>query len=93
MDQGKSGKVQDVRLQNRKLMDITGVSQVESFDSEEFLLDTSCGPLAVRGHNLHMKNLSLEQGLVTIEGTIDAFVYLDGKAASKSKGLLGKLFR
>ncbi|MEK0317715.1 sporulation protein YabP [Cohnella sp. 56] len=93
MDQGKSGKMQDVRLQSRKIMDITGVSQVESFDSEEFLLDTVCGALAVRGHNLHMKNLSLEQGLVTIEGSIDAFIYLDGKGSSKSKGLLGKLFR
>ncbi|MCC3377468.1 sporulation protein YabP [Cohnella sp. REN36] len=93
MDQGKSGKRQEIRMQNRKLMDITGVSNVESFDNEEFLLDTECGFLAVRGQNLHMKNLSLEQGLVSIEGYINSLVYLDGNTGGKSKGLFGKLFK
>lgn len=93
MDQGKSGKRQEIRMQNRKLMDITGVSNVESFDNEEFLLDTECGYLAVRGQNLHMKNLSLEQGLVSIEGYINSLVYLDGNTGGKSKGLFGKLFK
>ncbi|WP_051318108.1 sporulation protein YabP [Cohnella thermotolerans] len=78
---------------NRKVMDISGVSNVESFDNEEFLLETECGFLAVRGQNLHMKNLSLEQGMVTIEGLVHSLVYLDGSAAAKSKGLFGKLFK
>ncbi|MBB6669570.1 sporulation protein YabP [Cohnella nanjingensis] len=93
MDQGKSGKRQEIRMQNRKVMDITGVSNVESFDNEEFLLDTECGFLAVRGQNLHMKNLSLEQGLVSIEGYINSLVYMDGNTGGKSKGLFGKLFK
>ncbi|MGG1313962.1 MULTISPECIES: sporulation protein YabP [Cohnella] len=94
MDQGKGAKRQEVRMLNRKLMDITGVLNVESFDNEEFLLETECGYLTIRGQNLHMKNLSLEQGLVTIEGLIHSFVYLDGASAgSKSKGLFGKLFK
>jgi len=94
MDQGKSGKRQEIHMLNRKVMDISGVNNVESFDNEEFLLETECGYLAVRGQNLHMKNLSLEQGLVTIEGLVHSLVYLDGSAsAGKSKGLLGKLFK
>jgi hypothetical protein len=40
-----------------------------------------------------MKNLSLEQGLVAIEGTVHSLVYLDGAGPGKSKGLFGKLFK
>ena len=94
MDQGRSAKRQEIHMVNRKVMDITGVNNVESFDNEEFLLETELGYLTVRGQNLHMKNLSLEQGMVTIEGLIHSIVYLDGNgAAAKSKGLFGKLFK
>jgi sporulation protein YabP len=93
MEHGKGAKHQEIRMLNRKSLEITGVSNVESFDNEEFLLITECGFLAVRGQNLHMKNLSLEQGLVAIEGTVHSLVYLDGAAAGKSKGLFGKLFK
>ena len=33
----------------RKLLDLTGVPNVESFDSEEFLLQTELGHLTIRG--------------------------------------------
>jgi hypothetical protein len=35
----------------------------------------------------------LEQGLVSIEGTIHSLIYLDGNTGSKSKGLFGKMFK
>lgn len=94
VEHGKGQKTQDVKLFNRKLLELTGVVNVESFDSEEFLLETVLGYLTVTGQNLHMKHLSLEQGLAAIEGTIHSLAYLDGTApASKSKGLFGKLFK
>ncbi|WP_372633215.1 sporulation protein YabP [Cohnella sp.] len=94
MEHAKGNKHQEIRMLNRKTLDITGVSNVDSFDNEEFLLETECGYLTVRGQNLHMKNLSLDQGLVSIEGTIHSLVYLDGSTAgTKSKGLFGKLFK
>lgn len=86
-------KRQEIKMLNRKVMEITGVKNVESFDSEEFLLETELGFLTVRGQNLHMKHLSLEQGLVAIEGLIHTIAYLDGSAADKSKGFFGKLFK
>ena len=93
MEHVKGAKHQEVRMLNRKSLDISGVSNVESFDNEEFLLETECGFLTVRGQNLHMKNLSLDQGLVSIEGAIHSLVYLDGNTGNKSKGLFGKLFK
>lgn len=87
------GKHQEIRLFQRKLLEITGVLNVESFDSEEFLLQTELGHLTIRGQNLHIKNLNLEQGLVSIEGIVNSLSYLDPGSHSGGKGLLGKLFR
>ncbi|MCX7773755.1 MAG: sporulation protein YabP [Clostridia bacterium] len=92
LEQGKV-KRQEVKMLNRKVLEITGVMNVESFDSEEFLLETECGFLTITGQNLHIKNLNLEQGLVAIEGLVNQLVYLDANSQSKSKGLLGKLFK
>ena len=86
-------KRHEIKMLNRKILEISGVANVESFDSEEFLLETECGFLTIRGSGLHMKNLNLEQGMVAIEGSIDDLVYLDGGAHGKSKGFLGKLFK
>ncbi len=86
-------KRHEMKMMNRKLLEITGVLKVESFDSEQFLLETEFGALRIRGSNLHMNNLSLEQKLVVIEGMVDVIQYLDGSAGSKSKGFVGKLFK
>ncbi|SDI12277.1 sporulation protein YabP [Alteribacillus persepolensis] len=83
----------EVILKGRKSLDITGVKEVESFDNEEFLLETTLGFLSVRGHNLHIKNLDVHEGIISIEGKVDDLVYVDQTTGSKSKGLLGKLFK
>jgi len=92
MDQGKP-KRQEVKLLNRKELEITGVKSVESFDSEAFMLATECGLLHIRGQNLHIKHLSLEQGFVAIDGSVHSLEYLDGGMPHKSKSLFGKLFK
>ncbi|MFC5452642.1 sporulation protein YabP [Paenibacillus aestuarii] len=86
-------KRQEIKMLNRKLLEISGVLNVESFDSEEFLLETEMGFLMIKGQNLHIKNLSLEQGLVAIEGLVSELAYVDGNSPEKSKGFLGKLFK
>lgn len=92
MEQRKP-KRQEIKMLNRKLLEISGVMKVESFDSEEFLLETECGYLQINGENLHIKNLSLEQGLVAIEGMVRSMAYLDAGSHQKTKGFLGKIFK
>lgn len=84
---------QEIKMMNRKALEISGVSSVESFDSEEFLLETEAGFLAIRGQNLHIKNLSLEQGLVAIEGLVNSMTYLDASQQKTNKSFFGKLFK
>ncbi|WP_078378381.1 sporulation protein YabP [Sutcliffiella halmapala] len=84
---------QDIVMRSRRLLDITGVKQVESFDNEEFLLETVMGFLSVRGQNLQMKNLDVEKGVVSIKGKITEIIYLDDQQAEKAKGFFSKLFK
>jgi len=86
-------KRQEIKVFNRKMTEITGAINVESFDSEQFLLETECGFLKIKGQNLHIKNLSLDQGIVAIEGTINELAYFDMNGQGKTKGLLGMLFK
>lgn len=92
---GSKGSVQehDVIMKGRRLLDITGVKQVESFDNEEFLLETVMGFLAIKGENLQMKNLDVDKGIVSIKGKIYDLVYIDEHQGDKAKGFFSKLFR
>ncbi|MBB6451549.1 sporulation protein YabP [Geomicrobium halophilum] len=85
--------VHDIVMKGRKTLEISGVKEVESFDSQEFLLETVMGYLSVRGRDLHMRNLNVEEGLVSIEGKIDDLIYVDEHNSGKPKGFIGKLFK
>lgn len=82
-----------VKMTNRRLLEIDGVKEVDSFDSEEFLLQTVMGYLVIRGDNLQMKNLDVESGHVSIKGKVYELSYLDEQHGDKAKGLFSKLFK
>ncbi|TLS34981.1 sporulation protein YabP [Pseudalkalibacillus caeni] len=93
MNQGKKAPDHDIVMRGRKSVEITGVKQVDSFDNEEFLLETVMGFLAIRGQHLKMKNLNVEQGHVSIEGKIIDMCYLEHQDGEKAKGFFSKLFK
>ncbi|NLC11172.1 MAG: sporulation protein YabP [Firmicutes bacterium] len=81
-------------IENREKMDITGVLNVDSFDDEEIILETQQGLLAIRGEELHIKNLNLEQGELNVEGLIMELAYSEERSIKHGgRGLLGRLFR
>lgn len=83
----------EVKLTNRKNIEISGVKEVDSFDNEEFLLETVQGYLIIRGQNLQLKNLDVSSGNVTIKGRIYELSYIDEVSGEKAKGFFSKLFR
>lgn len=87
------GPEHDITMRGRRVLEISGVKQVESFDNEEFLLETVMGYLVIRGQNLQMKNLDVDKGVVSIKGKIYDLVYLDDQHSEKAKGFFSKLFR
>ncbi|WP_068675820.1 sporulation protein YabP [Oceanobacillus sp. Castelsardo] len=82
-----------LKLNQRRNLEITGVKEVDSFDNEEFLLETVMGYLIVRGQNLQLKNLDVQEGVVAIKGKIYELSYVDDQGQEKAKGFFSKLFR
>ena len=62
-------------LKDRKVLTMTGVTEVISFDDSTVLLHTQLGALQIHGQQLQLKNLSLEGGQVAVEGSISALIY------------------
>ncbi len=79
-----------LNLDQRSVLKITAVEEVISFD--ETLISLSLGEtvLNVSGDGLSIKNLSIEQGEVTVTGRVDAVVYYDDNPRRKKFGLFGR---
>ena len=83
-----------ITVTERKNIVITGVKKVESFDNEEFIIDTTLGFLNVKGNNLEIVKLDTYQGTISIKGKIDSILYIDGKESNtKEESFLSKLFK
>ena len=83
-----------ISLTERKNIMITGVKKIESFDNEEFLMDTTLGFLKVKGEGLEIIKLDTYQGNVSIKGRVDSLVYTDNvNQKVKEESFIGKLFK
>lgn len=88
-------KKHSVSLLSRESMEIRGVTDVISFDEENVTLSTVCGTMEIDGSSLHIHVLSMEEGIVTLDGRIDALTYFESQGEEKGtkNGFFGKLFR
>ena len=85
-------KKSTLTLQNRKTLSLDGVSDVLSFDESTVLLKTALGTLTVEGSGLHILQLDLESGRVTVEGSVSALLYSDKSAGGKG-GFFSRMVR
>ena len=91
MDEKKFKMPHNLVMEDRRALSITGVSDVDSFDEGTIIVFTDLGELTVRGSDLHIRNLNIEAGEVSLEGNISALSYADN--AVKQTGFFGKVFR
>lgn len=78
----------------RKNILITGVKKVDSFDKEEFLVETIMGYLVLKGDELELVKLDTLAGSVTIKGYVSSFDYIeDNKKNSKETSIITRLFK
>ena len=70
-------------VQERKNIALTGVVKIDSFDKEEFLLETSLGTMNIKGENLEVVRLDTYQGNLTIKGTINSITYIEVNGKDK----------
>ena len=53
-----------ISISERKSIVVSGVKKIESFDNEEFLMDTTLGFLVIKGEDLKIIKLDKYQGNV-----------------------------
>lgn len=88
-----NGMLQNVILENREKLSISGVSDVLSFDDQIVILETQLGLLTVKGENLRINKLSLDTEEVIIDGEIYNLGYSEKDNIQKSGGIFNKIFR
>lgn len=83
-----------INISERKSISITGVKKIESFDNEEFLMDTTMGYLVIKGEELEIIKLDTYQGNVNIKGRVNSICYLDNnKVKEKENSVFNRLFK
>lgn len=85
--------IQNIILENRGKLKITGVKDVFSFDDLMVILDTELGMLTIKGENLRINKLSLDTTEVAIDGTINSLNYSEKTTKKTSGSVWGKLFK
>lgn len=87
-------KSQNLILEDREKLNISGVEHVESFNEEQIVVDTIRGSLIIKGESLNISKLNLEDGNVKIEGMFESLIYSNKSASdSKGNGFLSKIFK
>lgn len=79
-------------LQDRQMLELSGVTDVDSFDENEISLYTTLGEMVIRGKGLHVNAMNVDTGDMQIDGDIHSVVYGD-KDRKKKPSLWGKLIR
>lgn len=89
-----SNKSQNIILEDRSKLSISGVEQVANFNETVITLETIRGGVNIKGEELNISNLNLEEGKVTIDGMISAISYSNKEnLTGKNGGFLGKMFK
>ena len=82
-----------ISITERQNIQISGITKIDSFDNEEFLLETSAGPLGIKGKDLERIKLDTYEGTIMIKGVVDAFSYFDTGKSKKENSIITKLFK
>ena len=88
-----SNIIQNIVLENRKKLSISGVNDVLSFDDQVVIVDTELGLLTVKGENIKITKLSLDTAEVIIEGEISNLSYSQNNPEKNSGTILSKIFK
>ena len=88
-----TGVIQNIILENRGKLTISGVLDVLSFDDQVVILETELGLLTVKGENLRINKLSIDTSEVIVEGDINSLNYSDKESNTTGGGFISKIFK
>lgn len=81
----------NIIMEDRKKLSLSGVTDIDSFDEQTIVAITDMGELTIRGWNLHITRLNLEQSELMVDGDISSLTYTDVRP--KAQGFFSKVLR
>lgn len=86
--------IQNIILENREKLNVSGVLDVLSFDDQIVIVETELGLLTIKGENLKINKLNIDTSEVTLDGMISSLSYSNSDSVKKNaSGLIGKIFK
>ena len=83
----------ELKMIDRGILTLTGINKIDSFDNEEFLLESNMGHLHIMGEQLELVKLDTHDGNVKIKGKVNSIIYLENHKKEKEESILTKLFK
>ena len=77
-------------LDERRNLNITGVTEIGGYDEQTIIARTEQGELVVKGEGLHIIRMSVEMGELSVEGEIMSLQYNEIRHQG---GMFSRLFR
>lgn len=93
-DSKKINSFQNIVLENREKLNITGILDVFSFDDQIIIVETELGLLTIKGNDLKINKLSIDTSDFVVDGKINSLMYSDSDTSiKKNKNILSKIFK
>ena len=76
--------IQNIFLENREKLNVSGVLDVLSFDDQIIIVETELGLLTIKGENLKINKLNIDTSEVTLDGMISSLSYSNSDSIKKN---------
>ncbi|MGL5348855.1 MAG: sporulation protein YabP [Peptostreptococcaceae bacterium] len=81
----------NITLKDRSKLTVSGIEHIYSFSDKKVEVRTSAGEMVIEGENLDMNKLSLDENIISVEGTINSIVY--SKERKPQESFIKRLFK
>ena len=69
----------NIILESRKKATLCGVKDVLNYNENSIIAITELGTMTLKGNEMHIDKLNIEQGDLIVSGNIDSIVYAEVK--------------
>lgn len=88
-----SNTIQNIILENRERLNVSGVVDVFSFDDQIIIVETDLGLLTIKGENLKINKLNIDTSDFMVDGYVSSLTYTNSEGGKKGQNLLSKIFK
>lgn len=81
---------QNIILEDRKKLRVSGVKDIDSFSETKIVLNTALGELVIKGDDLHIIMLETETGDLSLTGNVNSLVY---NSFASNANIFRRMFR